>query len=86
MLSDKVAIITGRYVKYICTTYVQFPLMSAVSSSSGIGAQIAKEFAKNGALVVIHGRNEKGLEETKQSCLSCRKREQNVCSLFIVSR
>uniref|UniRef100_A0A915L1F7 Uncharacterized protein n=1 Tax=Romanomermis culicivorax TaxID=13658 RepID=A0A915L1F7_ROMCU len=39
-------------------------------SSSGIGAQAAVEFAKQGANIILHGRNRETLAQVEKACLS----------------
>ncbi|VDM75919.1 unnamed protein product [Strongylus vulgaris] len=47
-------------------------------SSSGIGAETARLFAKEGAKVTITGRNQDGLEATKQSIISAGGKDDNI--------
>jgi len=47
-------------------------------SSSGIGAGIAEEFARQGANLVLTGRNVDGLQETKNKCLKLGLKENQI--------
>jgi len=47
-------------------------------SSSGIGAGIAEEFAKQGANLILTGRNVDGLKETKNKCLKHGLKESQI--------
>jgi NAD(P)-dependent dehydrogenase (short-subunit alcohol dehydrogenase family) len=48
-----------------------------VGASSGIGAETALHFVKLGARVVITGRNEANLEDTKRKCLAAEGAHSN---------
>jgi len=50
-------------------------------ASSGIGAGIALEFARNGANLVIGGRNAEQLQETKNKCIQAGLKENQVVSV-----
>lgn len=39
-----------------------------IGASSGIGAEAAIQFTRNGASLVITGRNEQGLDKVIESC------------------
>ena len=45
-----------------------FTFYIKIGASTGIGSATAIKFAKQGASLVIHGRNEDGLNNTIQEC------------------
>ena len=48
--------------------WLMFTFYIKIGASTGIGSATAIKFAKQGASLVIHGRNEDGLNNTIQEC------------------